>query len=75
MKWDLWKLKDKAKGVFLGQNTENLQMNIKGKMYIRKISLNIGNPRTFTNLILPVLLQGKRKLYNVDKSTELFGFQ
>ena len=50
-------------------------MSTKGKMYIRKISLNIGNPRTFTNLILPILLQGKRKLYNVDKSTELFGFQ
>ena len=31
----------------MGQNTENLQMNIKGKMYIRKISLNIGNPTEF----------------------------
>ena len=50
-------------------------MNNKGKMYIREISLNIGNPRTFTNLILPVSLQGKRKLHSVDKSTELFGFQ
>ena len=42
-KWDVWKLKEKAKGVYLGQYTENLQMNIKGRMYIHKISLNIGN--------------------------------
>ena len=50
-------------------------MNTKGKMYIHKISLNIGNPRTFTNPILPFLLPGKRKIYMVDKSTELFGLQ
>ena len=50
-------------------------MNIKGQIYIRKISINIGNPRTFTNLILPVSLQSKRTIHNVDKSTELFGFQ
>ena len=57
------------------QNTEILKMNIKGKIYLRKISLSIGFPKTFINLILPVSYQGKRKLHNVDKNTDMFGFQ
>ena len=57
------------------QNTENLKVNIKGKMYLRKIFLNTGSPKMVTNLILPVSEQGKTKLHNLYKSTELFGFQ
>ena len=50
-------------------------MNKKGKMYVQKISLYIVNPRTFTNLILPVSIQGKRNFIMSDKSTAVFGFQ
>ena len=47
-------LKKKLKGHFFGQNTENPRINLKGKMYVRKISLDLVNPWTFTNLVLPV---------------------
>ena len=46
--------KEKLKAHFYRQNTENPPMNKKGKMYVLKISLNIVNPRTFTNPIIPV---------------------
>ena len=50
-KWDIWKLKGIAKGAIFRANTENPQINIKGKMYVHKISLDIVNAWTFTNLI------------------------
>ena len=37
-------LKKKLKGYFFGQNTENPRINLKGKMYVRKISPDLVNP-------------------------------
>ena len=43
-------LKKWLKGHFFGQNTENPQMNIKGIMYVRKISLDIVIPEYLLTL-------------------------
>ena len=50
-------------------------MNKKGNMFVRKISFYIANPRKFTNLILPLSIQSKRRTYNVDNIAAVFGFQ
>ena len=44
-------------------------------MLVQTISLYIVNPRALTNLILPPSIQSKRKTYDLDKITPVFGFQ
>ena len=50
-------------------------MNQKGNMLVGTLSLYVVNPRTFTKLILPLSIQSKRKTYDVDNITPVFGFQ
>ena len=50
-------------------------MNKTGNMLVQTISLYVVNPRIFTNPILPMLIQSKRKTYDVEKITPVFGFQ
>ena len=44
-------------------------------MFVRRKSLYIVNPRTFTNPILPHSIQSKRKTYDVEKIAPVFGCQ
>ena len=50
-------------------------MNGKGTTFVRKISLYMANPRRFTNLIVPLLRQNKRRKYFKDKTTAMIGNQ
>ena len=44
-------------------------------MCVQKLSLLMANPRTFTKVILPLLIQSRKRNYCVDKITAVFGFQ
>ena len=44
-------------------------------MFVQKISLFKANPRRFTNLIVPLLRQSKRRKYFKDKTTAMIGKQ
>ena len=50
-------------------------MNNEGNICVHKMYLFMAYPRTFTNLILPLLIQSSRIIYYVDKITAVFGFQ
>ena len=43
-------------------------MNNKDTMFVQKISLYMANPRRFTNLIVPLLDQSRRRKYYKDKN-------
>ena len=53
----------------------NNKQTKKGYMYIWEISIHMANPRTCTNLILPLLIQNRRRNCYVDKITAVFGFK
>ena len=44
-------------------------------MFVLRVSIYIVIPRPLTNFILPLLIQSKRKTYDVDKITPVFSFQ
>ena len=44
-------------------------------MCVRKISIYMDNPRTFTNLILPLFIQSRRRNYYLEKITAVFSFE
>ena len=44
-------------------------------MFVLRVSIYIVIPRPLTNFILPLLIQSKRKTYDVDKIAPEFGFQ
>ena len=50
-------------------------MNNKGTKFLRQIFLYMANPRIFTNPIVPLLSQSKRKKYFKDKSTAMIEYQ
>ena len=49
-------------------------MNTRGNMCIQQILFYMANSRTFTNLILSLLIQRRIRIYYVDKITSVFGF-
>ena len=50
-------------------------MNNKGTTFVRKLSLSMANPKRFTNPIVPLLRQSRRRKYFKDKTTAMFGSQ
>ena len=50
-------------------------MNNKGTPFVQKISLYMANPRRFTNLIVPLVRQCRRRKYYKDKTSAMIGNQ
>ena len=50
-------------------------MNNKATTFVRKKSLYMANPKSFTNLTVPLLRHSKRRKYFNDKTTAMIGNQ
>ena len=53
--------------IFLDKLLKVCEWTKTGDMCVWKISLYMGNPRTFTSHILPLLIKSRKRLYYVDK--------